>query len=32
MTTQIEPPALGGEGQLASTITPSISMNYKHLT
>jgi hypothetical protein len=32
ITQRSEPPALGGEGQFASRITPSISMDNKHLT
>jgi hypothetical protein len=32
MTIRCAPPALGGEGQFASRITPSCRMNYKRLT
>ena len=32
MTARCAPTALGGEGHFAATITPSISMNNKHLT
>jgi hypothetical protein len=32
MTARFAPPALGGEGHFASTSTPSISMDNKHLT
>jgi hypothetical protein len=32
MTVRCTPTALGGEGHSASRITPSISMNNKHLT